>query len=214
MSSNLLRILGLGASMGLLTSTANAQSASPSPTTAAASETAASPTLTLRVEPVSGIVLWEPGNGAIEVGGLSASLRLFDLLEAEAGAAYYANPCGGSPSPTARLGISPAVVSRSPAGDGWEVRIPLLVDYAYLMIDGHGCDYEPEQRVHLLRAAAGVDVTFWVTPRLGFDLRALGSAGAARMTEIASDTLTPSATTSTRRAAGATLSLGITLPLF
>jgi hypothetical protein len=112
MNRNRVLALAAVASTILLTSAAaRAQSlheAAAPPASTASPEQA--PTVTLRAEVLSGLAPFTPAtwfDGMAELVGGSASLRLLDLVEGEVGLGFWANPCGGSLSPVARLGVSP-----------------------------------------------------------------------------------------------------------
>jgi hypothetical protein len=111
--------------------------------------------------PFTGVVISERF-GAIKLAGLSASLRLFDLAEAEIGVPFWASVCESGPSYGGRVGVSPSLVALPATRTGWNVRLPVLFGYDFFAITGGGCEYQTDSRVHVATAATGLDFSyFW-----------------------------------------------------
>lgn len=160
--------LALGAFGILFGSTAHSQESTSS---------SAPSVLTVRAGlPFTGIVGSERFS-AIKLGGLSTSLRLFDLAEAEVVVPFWINPCDHGPSYGARIGISPSLVALPATRTGWNIRVPALAGYDFYVLTGGGCEYEPDSRMHVVTAATGLDFAYFWSPDAGVSFRALGFAG-------------------------------------
>lgn len=135
------------------------------------------PVLTVRAGlPFTGLIGSERV-GAIKLGGLSASLRLLDLVEAEVGVPFWINACESGPSYGGRVGISPSLVALPAARTGWNIRLPVLVGYDFFVFTGGGCEYHTDSRMHVVTGATGLDFSYFWSSSIGVNFRALGFAG-------------------------------------
>lgn len=114
-------------------------------------------------------------NGLIQLFELTGSVRLASLFEMELGVHYWVDPCVHGPSLTPRLGVAPSVL-HPPSGQGWELRIPILVGYDYAWLNGGGCDMNPDERRQSLVGSVGFEATIW-GESIGFDFRLLPMFG-------------------------------------
>lgn len=138
-----------------------------------------SPVLTLRAGlPLTGVIASDRPSG-VKVAALSASLRLFDLAEVEVNVPYWGSPCDSGFSYGGRVGASPSLVALPETRTGWNVRLPVLAGYDFFVLEGGGCEYEPDSRAHVVTAAIGLDFTYFWSPGMGVNFRALGFAGNA-----------------------------------
>ncbi len=148
---------------------------------------------TLRLQlPFTQRVLWQrsisggynlsTGSGAFALLGGSLSRRFHDIVEAEAGAALVIDPCGLGSQATLRLGVSPSLLTPSPGGSHWNVRIPVLASAHIVSVSGNGCD-DPKLSGRVFDLASGIDATRWNPAGKGFNLRLLAGYGFDGLTE-------------------------------
>jgi hypothetical protein len=160
-----------------------------STSTAHSEESSASdapPVLTVRAGlPFTGVVISERFS-AMKIAGLSASLRLFDLAEAEIGVPFWVNPCDSGPSYSGRVGVSASLVALPATRTGWNVRLPVLFGYDFFALTGGGCEYHTDSQLHVATAATGLDLSYFWSSSTGVNFRALGFAGNAWYRELSS----------------------------
>jgi hypothetical protein len=141
---------------------------------------------TLRLQlPFTQRVLWQRSvnsgynlshDGATTLLGGSLSRRFHDIVEAEAGAALVIDPCGLGSQATLRLGVSPSLLTPSPGGSHWNVRIPVLASAHIVSVSRNGCD-DPKLSGRVFDMASGIDATRWSPAGKGFNLRLLAGSG-------------------------------------
>jgi len=135
------------------------------------------PVLTVRAGlPFTGLIS-SSRLSAIKIAGLSASMRLFDLAEAEIGVPFWVNPCESGPSYGGRGGVSPSLVALSATRTGWNIRLPVLVGYEFFALTGGGCEYHTDSQMHVATASTGLDFSYFWSSSAGVSFRALGFAG-------------------------------------